>query len=142
MIESCFTEVEPLLGTRTACAAVGRPRASHYRRQTAAKPASTSPRPTPPNALSAEEIGAILDILRSPRFVDLSPAQVFHILLDEGTYLASVSSYYRILRRSGEVRERRAPGNPSAPGPSRARGPQAQCGLELGHHQAEGPSSR
>jgi putative transposase len=39
--------------------------------------------------------------------VDLSPAQVFHILLDEGTYLASVSSYYRILRRSGEVRERR-----------------------------------
>ena len=46
-------------------------------------------------------------MLRSPRFVDLSPAQVFHILLDEGIYLASVSSFYRLLRANGEVRERR-----------------------------------
>jgi putative transposase len=52
-------------------------------------------------------MGQILDVLRSERFVDLSPAQVFHILLDEGTYLASVSSYYRLLRTGGEVRERR-----------------------------------
>ncbi len=46
-------------------------------------------------------------MLRSPRFVDLSPAQVFHILLDEGVYLASISSFYRLLRADGEVRERR-----------------------------------
>ena len=52
-------------------------------------------------------MGAILDVLRSARFVDLSPAQVFHILLDEGIYLASVSTYYRLLRANGEVRERR-----------------------------------
>jgi putative transposase len=48
-----------------------------------------------------------LGVLRSERFVDLSPAQVFHILLDEGIYLASVSSYYRLLRAAGEIRERR-----------------------------------
>ena len=46
-------------------------------------------------------------MLRSPRFVDCSPAQVYFTLLDEGTYLASVSSFYRILRANGEVRERR-----------------------------------
>ena len=45
--------------------------------------------------------------MRSPRFVDLSPAQVFHILLDEVSYLAPVSTFYRLLRAGGEVRERR-----------------------------------
>lgn len=107
MIDECFNAIEPMLGTRAACAAVGRPRATHYRRQAPPKPASTTPRPAPPNKLTDEEMGQILDVLRSERFVDLSPAQVFHILLDEGTYLASVSSYYRLLRAAGEVRERR-----------------------------------
>jgi putative transposase len=107
VIDECFDAIEPMLGTRAACTAVGRPRATHYRRQAPPKPRSTAPRPAPPNKLSDEEMGAILDVLRSERFVDLSPAQVFHILLDEGTYLASVSTYYRLLRAAGEVRERR-----------------------------------
>ena len=107
MIAECFDAIEPMLGTRTACAAVGRPRATHYRHQAPPRPKSTTPRPAPPNKLTDEEMGQILDVLRSERFVDLSPAQVFHILLDEGTYLASVSSYYRLLRANGEVRERR-----------------------------------
>ena len=107
MIDQCFNAIEPMLGTRAACAAVGRPRATHYRRQAPPAPASTTPRPAPPNKLTDEEMGHVLDVLRSPRFVDLSPAQVFHILLDEGIYLASVSSYYRLLRANGEVRERR-----------------------------------
>jgi putative transposase len=107
VIEECFTAIEPLLGTKAACTAVGRSRATHYRRQTPPPPRSTTPRPAPPNKLSDEEMGQILDVLRSERFVDLSPAQVFHILLDEGTYLASVSTYYRLLRAAGEVRERR-----------------------------------
>ena len=108
MIEECFNAIEAMLGTRVACAAVGRPRATHYRRQAPPTPASTPPpRPSPPNKLSDEEMGQVLDVLRSSRFVDLSPAQVFHILLDEGTYLASVSTFYRLLRSAGEVRERR-----------------------------------
>jgi putative transposase len=106
VIAECFDAIEPMLGTRAACSAVGRARATHYRRQ-APKPASTTPRPAPPNKLTDEEVGEILDVLRSPRFVDLSPAQVFHIILDEGRYLASVSTYYRLLRANGEVRERR-----------------------------------
>jgi putative transposase len=107
VIAECFDAIEPMLGTRAARMAVGRARATHYRRQAPPTPASTTPRPAPPNKLTDEEMGQILDVLRSPRFVDLSPAQVFHILLDEGTYLASVSTYYRLLRAAGEVHERR-----------------------------------
>ncbi len=107
MIDECFNAIEPILGTRTACVAVGRPRATHYRRLAPPRPRSVTPRPAPPNKLTAEEADEVLDVLRSPRFVDLSPAQVFHILLDEGIYLASVSTFYRLLRAHNEVRERR-----------------------------------
>jgi putative transposase len=107
VIDECFHAIEPMLGTRAACRAVGRARATHYRRQGPPKPPSTAPRPAPSNKLTDEETDQILDVLRSERFVDLSPAQAFHILLDEGTYLASVSTYYRLLRANGEVRERR-----------------------------------
>ena len=109
MIDALFSRLEPLLGTKTACRAVGRPRASHYRRRRPrAGPVAPTLRPTPPNALSAMERAEVLGSLRSERFVDASPAQVFHVLLDEGIYLASVSTMYRLLRDVGEVRERRA----------------------------------
>jgi putative transposase len=107
VIGECFTAVKPLLGTKAACAAVGRSRATHYRHQAPAPLRPRSTRPAPPNKLTAAEAGHILGTLRSPRFVDLSPAQAFYVLLDEGTYLASVSTFYRLLRAAGEVRERR-----------------------------------
>jgi len=107
VIESCFSAIKPLLGTRTACVAVGRPRATHYRRARPSRVTQRKPRPAPPNKLTADEVARILDELRSPRFVDHSPAQVYFNLLDEGTYLASESSFYRILRINDEVRERR-----------------------------------
>jgi putative transposase len=95
VIAECFNAIEPMLGTRAACVAVSRPRATHYRHQ------------APPPKFPVEEADQILEVRHSQRFVDLSPAQVFHILLDEGIYLASVSTYYRLLRANGEVRERR-----------------------------------
>ncbi|MGH9103061.1 MAG: hypothetical protein ACRDYD_08800 [Acidimicrobiales bacterium] len=107
MIEDCFCQIEPLLGTRAACMGVGRPRATHYRRRRPARVTPRRPRPAPPNRLSGNEVHAVLDVLRSDRFVDCSPAQAFYTLLDEGTYLASESTFYRILRANGEVRERR-----------------------------------
>lgn len=69
---------------------------------------SPAPRPAPRNALSPVERATVLETLRSDRFVDKSPAQVWAVLLDEGTYLASVSTMYRLLRANGEVSERRA----------------------------------
>jgi putative transposase len=107
VIDECFSVVEPLLGTKTACAAVGRSRATHYRRARPGRVTEPKPRPAPPNKLSEVEVDAVLAELRSERFVDCSPDQVYFTLLDEGTYIASVSSFYRILRANNEVRERR-----------------------------------
>lgn len=107
MSDACLAAIEPLLGTRTACLAVGQPRATHCRRRRPARVTPPKARPAPPDKLTAEEAGQILDLLRSPRFVDHSPAQVYFTLLDEGTYLASESTCYRLLRQNGEVRERR-----------------------------------
>jgi putative transposase len=61
-----------------------------------------------PSALNDAERAAILTELDSARFADKAPAQAWAVLLDEGRYLGSVSTFYRVLRSSGEVRERRA----------------------------------
>jgi len=107
VIDAAFAEVEAIAGTKAACAAVGRPRASHYRRDQPPRLGPRAPRPTPPNALSPAEAQAVLDVLRSPRFADAAPAQVWATLLDEGAYLGSESTMYRLLRAGGEVSERR-----------------------------------
>jgi putative transposase len=107
VIEECFTEIEPLLGTATACAAVGRARATHYRRLKPGRTTPRKPRPSPPNKLTDDEVEGVLRVLRSERFCDCSPAQVYFTLLDEGVYLASESTFYRVLRSNDEVRERR-----------------------------------
>ncbi len=64
-------------------------------------------RPTPPRALPAGPRQAVLDLLRSPRFADLAPAEIYATLLDEGRYYCSISTMYRILAQNSEVRERR-----------------------------------
>jgi putative transposase len=60
-----------------------------------------------PRALSEAEEQVVLDVLHSERFVDMAPAEIHAILLDEGVYFCSVSTMYRLLARAGEVRERR-----------------------------------
>lgn len=64
-------------------------------------------RPKPARALSAVERHVVLEQLHAPRFVDQAPAQVYATLLDEGVYLASERTMYRILADNREVRERR-----------------------------------
>jgi putative transposase len=93
--------------TRRACTLVGRPRSTHYWRRKPKSVTVRASRPRPANALGDEERGRILTLLRDPSFVDKAPAQVWACLLDQGTYLCSVSTMYRILREHGESRERR-----------------------------------
>jgi putative transposase len=50
----------------------------------------------------------ILDTLHSERFVDRAPAEVYNTLLEEGVYLGSIRTYYRVLAANQEVKERRA----------------------------------
>ena len=102
-----MAELTTVVSTRVACALTGRPRATHYRCALGPRLGPPAPRPVPANALSAAELDELLEVLRSPRFVDLAPAQVWAILLDEGRYLASISTMYRVLRADHAVRERR-----------------------------------
>ena len=96
----------PLVGLALACAALAVSRATMHRRLRPVV-SCARPRPTPPRALSETERARVLDVLRSPRFVDRSPAEVVYTLLDEGEYLCSVRGMYRILAVNAEVRERR-----------------------------------
>jgi putative transposase len=107
MIDCSVTEIEPLIGTAPACRALGASRASLYRRRRPPEPPERRPRQPPPRALSEPERARVLGELNSDRFVDCSPAQVWATLLDEGTYLASERTMYRLLAADGPVRERR-----------------------------------
>jgi len=97
-----------LVGLSAACAAVGLCRATYYR-WLHPHPVKDGPVPRPqsPRALSAPERDKVLETLHSPRFVDQSPAEVYATLLDEGTYLCSERTMYRLLESQQEVRERR-----------------------------------
>jgi putative transposase len=108
MIEHAVEELAPLVGTRPACRALGVAPATIYRRRRPVqRPSEPRPRPRPARSLSAPEQEAVLDVLRSERFVDSSPAQVWATLLDEGQYLCSERTMYRLLAEHQEVRERR-----------------------------------
>src|SRR5207244_9848614 len=107
MIEQTVDELSPIVGTRPACRALGAAPATIYRRRRAPTPRLPRPRPAPARALSEQEREALLAELHSPRFVDCSPAQVWATLLDEGRYLASERTMYRLLAANGELRERR-----------------------------------
>jgi len=108
MIERTVEELTPIIGTRPACRAVGASVATIYRRRRPAEPRPPRPRPTPDRALTEPEREAVLGVLHSERFVDVSPEETYATLLDEGTYLCSTRTMYRILAaKHGGVRERR-----------------------------------
>lgn len=95
----------PLVGIVAACAALGVSRASYYRTKTT--PTPRAPRPRPPRALDDAERAEVLAVLDSDPFADKAPAQVYAALLDDGRYLCSVRSMYRVLAAADQVRERR-----------------------------------
>jgi putative transposase len=89
MIEQAVEELTPIVGTRRACRALGVAPATIYRRRRPAAPRVLQPRPQPERALSQQERETVLEVLNSERFIDVSPAQVWATLLDEGRYLCS-----------------------------------------------------
>ncbi len=97
-------------GVKSACQVLGIPRSSLYRdRVRAHRPPreSSGDRPTPSRALSPSERTKVIEVLNSEPFQDASPRQVWARLLDEGKYLCSWRTMYRILREHSQVRERR-----------------------------------
>ncbi len=93
---------------RWACRALGVSRASFYRRRRRKEAPTADRRAGPsPRALSAEQRGQVRDALNSERFMDKAPREIYATLLDEGEYLCSVRTMYRILDEEKAVRERR-----------------------------------
>jgi putative transposase len=72
-------------------------------------------RPTPSHALSPQERATLLEVANAPRFADMPPARIVPMLADEGVYLASESTFCRVLRQAGQNRHR-----------GRAKAPQAR----------------
>ena len=107
MIEAAAEELSAIVGTRPACRALGAAPATIYRRRRPPKRKAGRPRGAPARALSTLERAVVLAELHSERFADASPAAVWATLLDEGRYLCSQRTMYRLLAGNGELRERR-----------------------------------
>ena len=102
-------ELSAVSGTLPACRALGVVRSTLYRhRGRLRRPAiRTCAERGHPRALGIQEQQAVLAELRSARFVDQAPAAVYAALLDEGRYLCSERTMYRLLSAASELRERR-----------------------------------
>jgi putative transposase len=106
------TTLAAMIGIVPSCQALGLARSSFYRQtQLSARVddllAVVTPVRVSPRALDATERQVVLDVLHSSRFQDRSPTEVYATLLDEGVYLASERTFYRLLAASGETTERR-----------------------------------
>ena len=106
-----ITSVEYLaesVGLWKACQALAVPRSGLYRQRRVTEPPVI---PTPvvsPRALQPTEKAEVRQVLNSERFADQAPREVYATLMDEGQYLCSWRTMYRILDENQEVRERRS----------------------------------
>lgn len=107
MIDTHLDELTALTSMKHACILLGASRATRYRRRLPPVQGPPIPRSVPSNALREPERQRVLAILRSPQYCDLAPAQIWARLLDDGIYLCSISTMYRLLATAGENRERR-----------------------------------
>jgi putative transposase len=101
--------LSPEVGTRPACAAIGIPSATVYRHRVRRNGPPLAPRrhPSPSRALVAQERQEVLAVLHSEEFMDQAPQEVYAALLDQGRYLCSIRTMYRILEENQEIKERR-----------------------------------
>jgi putative transposase len=99
------TEQQATLGVAPVCRALAVPRATYYRWRTPHAQGPVARRV--PRALPPAERRQVLALLHDARFADLPPAEVYATLLDEGTYVCSMRTMYRLLEAHDEVRERR-----------------------------------
>jgi transposase InsO family protein len=94
------------ISTREAKRLTGIARCSADRDRHRPTPAHPVRRP-PVNALTPSEREQVLHVLNSAQFVDAAPAQIYAALLDQGVYVGSIATMYRVLREHEQVRERR-----------------------------------
>lgn len=107
-----LNQLAPDVGMARACAALRVNRSGVYREDArrhhlGTAPVIRVPRPAPPLALCDAERQALKDVLCSEHFADCAPPTIYATLLDEGRYLGSVRTMYRLLAVDGQTRERR-----------------------------------
>ena len=73
-------------------------------------------RATPSHALTEAERARIIEVVNQPRFAETPPARIVAILADQGVYIASEASFYRVLRAQGQMHRR---GRARSPRPTR-----------------------
>jgi transposase InsO family protein len=96
----------------TLCKALLMPRATYYRHQQEKQPCTKDEQKIlPKNALSPEEKQKIIELLHSEEFIDKTPYDVYHSLLDEGRYYCSTRTMYRLLEEREETKDRRTQRN-------------------------------
>lgn len=95
------------LTTGELCDALSIPRSSYYRKTKPELNPDKQKKNPHPRALSTEEQTQVLGELNSERFCDMSPAEIYTVLLDEGRYLCSERTMYRLLEKTGALQERR-----------------------------------
>ena len=100
-------ELITVMSRREASRLLGVSRASQYRRLKGPMVGPPKPRSVPTNKLTDVETEQVRDVLNSPQNCEFAPAQIWARLLDSGIYLCSIATMYRVLRASGESRERR-----------------------------------
>ncbi|GAG53611.1 unnamed protein product [marine sediment metagenome] len=91
----------------SACSALGIPRSNYYRHQETKNRPVRNRKIKSPLALTDDEREDVLSILNSDRFVDKSPGETYATLLDEGEYICSTRTMYRVLSAETELKERR-----------------------------------
>ena len=103
---SAVQQLAALVPVAQACQALELSRATYYRAITPREPKPPN-YPAPQNKLSAAQRQQVLDLLVHPDYVDKTPYEIYYTLLDEGTYLCSVRTMYRLLNEQGWSRQRR-----------------------------------
>ena len=95
------------IGVSAACQALSVSRSSLYRTRPKTEAQPKLERLPSPRALPPAEKEVVRQALNSERFADQAPREVYATLLDEGQYLCSWRTMYRILDENQEVQERR-----------------------------------
>lgn len=110
-----------------ACAMLGLDRRTieRWRQQGGGRDRRAGPCKTPGNALSAAERAKVLETANTAEFRDLSPKQIVPRLADQGQYIASESTFYRVLRQQEQLthRQRSRPAQHQRPRELAATGP-------------------
>lgn len=98
------------VGASAACRVLGVPSTTYYRHKRplqVGKIKSIQTCRVPGRGLTQDEQQKVISDLNSDRFKDMAPPQVYSTLLDEGVFHCSLSTMYRLLRKRGEINERR-----------------------------------